>query len=69
MAQNCLTPNGPPKFETVKVPPCIYDYLEVHLKCHNTINQPSIGHLLEVTKLPHSLQVSGCYLWPFVLNV
>jgi hypothetical protein len=22
MAQNCLTPNGPPKLDTVNVPPC-----------------------------------------------
>lgn len=25
MAQNCLIPNGPPKFETVNVPPCTFD--------------------------------------------
>ena len=42
MAQNCLIPKGPPKLETVNVPPCeeknpacIYPYT---LDDHHTIN-------------------------------
>lgn len=69
MAQNCLTPNGPPKFETVKVPPCMYDELEVHLQGHDTKYSLLTSGWKIMQELPQSLQVSGCYLWPFVPNV
>lgn len=57
IAQNCLIPKGPPRFDTVKVPPYTRNNEE---KLDNTHKATTI--LIYFTLiLPHNRLASGCF--------
>ena len=43
MAQNCLIPKGPPKFDTVKVPPCKAKH-NIHIEFTSKTNKTTENH-------------------------
>lgn len=62
MAQNCLIPNGPPKLETVNVPPCKVNH-PTSINHHEVIIHGPIKSIHTELRLPRNLGVSSCFLW------
>lgn len=58
MAQNCLTPKGPPRFDTVNVPP--YKIIFTELLGIKLLLLDPCNYIL----IPHNFLVSSCSLWP-----
>lgn len=57
-AQNCLIPKGPPKLDTVNVPPCQRNYYQLSFFPKDGYNQG----VCEWTLLPHNLLALSCSL-------